>query len=263
MPSSVAQRGTLRVDIGGLTFRGIHVRAGDGPYFVIQEMTGWDESPDMRRDEEDRPLQHGAFDAPGYLTARVVSITGVILGDSPAGLQRAVRQLNGLLADGGADTLTVQDALEPLWARVRRAGAPGVRIHGEDPSVADYQVQFWAPDPRRYGKARKFTGAQVVPFHYGTMPAIPEVLVTGTFPQGYVVAYGSTAFIVDAPLETGQTDRIDMRTGWLYRNGALLTGAVAAAEVIHIPPGSADEPMSLTGTGGAGSMTVRVVDTFA
>ena len=262
MPFSVAQLGRLRVDIGGLTFRGIHVRAGDGPYFVIQEMTGWDESPDMRRDEEDRPLQHGAFDAPGYLTARVVSITGVILGESPADLQRAVRRLNGLLADGGSAVMTVHDALGPLWSRVRRASAPGVRVRGEAPSIADYQMQFWAPDPRRYGRLREFSGSSVVPYHEGTLPAIPEVLVTGEFPQGYTISYGSSAFIVTAPLTAGQTHRIDMRTGWVFRGATQLVGAVAAAEVLHVPPGMPDRTMTLGGSG-SGSMTVRVLDTYA
>lgn len=263
MPSSVAQRGTLRVDVGGITFRGIHVGVTAGPHFVIQEMSGWDESPDMRRDAEDRPLQHGAFDAPGYLGARTISISGVILGESPTDLQQAVRRLNGLLADGDDAVMTVLDAVEPLWARVRRASAPAVKVHGEDAAVADYQVQFWAPDPRRYGRVREFVGSSVVPFHQGTLPAIPEVLVTGTFPQGYTIGYGPRVFIVTAPLAAGRTHRIDMRTGWVYRDSTQLVGAVAAAEVLRIPPGMPDEPVTLTGTNGSGSLTLRVADTFA
>ena len=263
MPSSVAQRGMLRVDVGGITFHGVHADMTSGPHFVIQEMSGWDESPDMRRDTEDRPLQHGAFDATGYLSPRTVSLSGVILGESPRDLQHAVRRLNALLADGGDAVMTVQDALGPLWARVRRASAPAMKVRGEAPSIADYQVQFWAPDPRRYGQLREFAGVQVVPFHYGTMPAIPEVLVTGTFPQGYTIGYGPRAFIVTAPLAAGQTHRIDMRTGWVYRGSTQLVGAVAAAEVLRIPPGMPDEPVTLTGTNGSGSMTLRVADTFA
>ncbi len=262
MPSSVAQRGMLRVDVGGITFHGVHADMTSGPHFVIQEMSGWDESPDMRRDTEDRPLQHGAFDAPGYLGARTISISGVILGQSPTDLQRAVRRLNGLLADGGSAVMTVHDALGSLWARVRRASAPAVKVHGEDAAVADYQVQFWAPDPRRYGRAREFAGGDA-PFHQGTLPAIPEVLVTGTFPQGYTIGYGPRAFIVTAPLAAGQTHRIDMRTGWVYRGSTQLVGAVAAAEVLRIPPGMPDEPVTLTGTNGSGSLTLRVADTFA
>lgn len=262
MPGSVVDRGTLRVDVGQITFRGVHADVTTGPHFVIQEIEGWDEGTDMRLDTEDRPLQHGAFDGPGYLSPRTVSITGVILGESPADLQRAVRRLNGLLADGGSAVMTVHDALGPLWSRVRRASAPGVRVRGEAPSIADYQMQFWAPDPRRYGKMREFVGTSVVPYHEGTLPAIPEVLVTGEFPQGYTIGYGSSAFIVTAPLTVGQTHRIDMRTGWVFRGATQLVGAVAAAEVLHVPPGMPNRTMTLGGSG-SGSMTVRVLDTYA
>lgn len=222
--------------------------------FVITEggLTGWFGGAPMRRDEAERPAAHGAFDAPGYLPARVPAIQGTILASSEEALEKMILQLTGLLADGSTGRLTVQnDRGETTWADVRLASCEVERsTTGRE---ADYQVQFWAPDPRRYGTLRTFGPGLV--YHRGNFPATPTVQVAGPVSAPYTVASQGRSVTVTQSLSSGQSHLIDMDDGWVYRDGVLQVGVVSSMNVFTIPPGP-----GVTVTGPA-STTIRVFDT--
>lgn len=194
-----------------------------------------------------------------------MTITGWGFAQSAADLQSMADQLTGLLAEGGEDRLTVTSpAGDVKYATVRLSGQPTAQITSPYRHTLDYQIQFWAVDPRKYGETRTFSGAaSVVPWHRGNFAAVPEVTVRGSFSGGYRLIYGQSEFIVSAPLASGRTHRVDMRTGWLFENDVLKPGAVTRAELFTVPKGMQTQPLSVEPRStGSGTVSVKLRDTY-
>jgi hypothetical protein len=139
---------SITATVGGLTFQA----GGAAATYTIAEngLEGWFVGgTSMRREYVDRPNHPGQFATPGYLSGRIVILSGRVLGtgDEEA-FEDALDALDGLLADGGSDTLTVTTPKGAKTATVFRYGEPQLRIlvYG---SVAEYQIQLWAPDPEK------------------------------------------------------------------------------------------------------------------
>lgn len=133
--------------VDGLTF----ADDGSATYTIDGDgLKGWFVGgASMRREYVDRPNQHGQFATPGYLSGRIVTISGQVqVVDDAAAFEAALDALDGLLADGGSATLTVTTPAGAKTATVFRYGEPQFRpiLWG---STADYQFQLWAPDPER------------------------------------------------------------------------------------------------------------------
>lgn len=225
----------MRATIEGLSFDEWPRNYDESCVIDPEGLTGVFGGLEPRRNESPRPLADGSFDAVTFMSARVVGIEGHILASSEASLMARIDQLNGLLSDGSMGRLSVQDDHGNVtWMDVRLAAATKV---SRLPSglEATYQVQFWAPDPRRYGELRSFSNGNGV-FHRGNAPAFPVVRI-GSGGASYDVTWqGRTFRVSGAP--SGGTHRIDMRTGRLTRNGAPVLGAVTRAETSALPPGA-------------------------
>jgi hypothetical protein len=132
--------------VGGLTFNG----SGVGPYTIDPDgLKGWFlGGASMRREYVDRPTQPGQFATPGYLSGRIVEITGKVLADTEEAFESALDALEGLLSDGGSDTLTVTTASGAKTATVSLYGEPQLKMIRWG-SSAEYQIQLWAPNPVR------------------------------------------------------------------------------------------------------------------
>lgn len=243
--------------LGPLVFVG-----GDGPAdFTIEQdgLQGWlSGGVSMRRDVDDRPTSHGQFSAPGLLSGRMVALEGKVHASSPYDYERKLNMLSAVLADGGDAPFVVQGAVTTR-AVVSRWAEPQVTpiVYGR---LASYQLRLWSPDPRRYGDSATFTSGPA--FHRGTFAAIPLMTVTGNLPGGYTINGPAGAqYIVTAGLAPGATDRIDMRTGWVTRNGAPLDGGVSRADTWVIRPGE-QVTHTLSAPSGSGVLTVEVTDTY-
>ncbi|MEQ6899016.1 hypothetical protein [Microbacterium sp. KR10-403] len=171
-------------------------------------------------------------------------------------------QLTGLLADGGPGRLTVGSEGDSQWADVRLSGRTAVKVRGSTRTDAAFQVSFWAPDMRKYGELRSLPGSTVQAYQYGNFPATPVIEVTGSMPSGYMVASQGRQFVVNQALSSGQTHRIDLARGWLYRGSTLQSGAVDVAESFTVPGGGKPVSVVLTPVSGSGQMTVKVTDTY-
>lgn len=228
------------------------------PYTLDEDaLKEWFVTPDMRRDYSDRPNAHGQFPAQGYLSGRVIPLSGQVQATSVEKYEKAISNLSGVLAGGGIGRLTVEMSLGETYADVYRHGKPDIK-HALYGSIAYYQMFFWAPDPQRFGETRSFpAGTSVTVEHYGNFDAIPKVTVTGT--GAYTISDGTHLFTVSNPIAPGQVDTIDFAKGWVYRNGVLLFGAVSRAETITVPPGL--PKTTLTISGGPIMSTVAVTDT--
>lgn len=226
---------------------------------IVTKWTGIDEGAAMRRDQLPRPGAHGAYAVPGHLDARVIGMSGHVIDRSPKMLLRTARRLTGLLAGGEFAQLIVMGERE-VHMRVGLSAQTSVVVRGNDPCVADFQLQLWAPNPRMYGEVREFAAGQYA-YHYGNFPALPELIITGPAPSGYTITgTGGRRYVVTQPLSAGQTHRIDMATGWLYRDGVLQSGAVQQAHTWEVPPGLPGVVHKIVGA--VGSFTVRLTDTF-
>lgn len=239
---------------------GVHFVGDDGPADFSIDTDGFSGLVDgvsPRGERTERPTGDGEFNSTMYLTARSGAITGLVHASGPTDYETKLRRLSSIPFRSNT-ILTAHTELGPLWIRARRAEAPDIThlVYGR---VARYMVSWLAQDPRWYGDLQEFSGSSVTVLQRGNYEAFPIIEVTGSRPAGYTVTSQGRSFVVTRPLASGDTHRIDMRTGWLYENGTLLAAGVAAAETFSIPPARA-VPVSVSG--GSGSMTVRFHDTY-
>lgn len=224
--------------------------------FVLDRngVKGW-RGGDLRRDEVNRPFDHGAFDSQGFQAQRTINISGTILAGSAAELQYMKDQLAGVLAAGASGKLTVDDESGTTWRNVRLAAVADPE--DLDDESATYGLTFWAADPRRYGEARTFAAGGLA-YHYGNFPATPRLLVgagsggyTITGPGGRVVTVNSNA--------PSSAHSIDFVTGGLFNaSGGRVANAITVYQPWTVAPG-AQVSVSITGSR---SLSQRVTDTF-
>lgn len=249
----------LRVQAEAFMALGAANESGDEAGFFMERggFTGWESSTDMRLQETARPLAAGSFDEDGFLGSRVVSVSGFAQADSPERLGGMRSVVMGLGARGNRVRVTVDMHGKSLWAPARVYGKSSFTDQG-DSLTARFQIQFWFPDPQKFGEVHDFpAGTSVTVENRGNYDAIPAVTVTGT--GAYTISDGTHLFTVSNPIAPGQTDTIDFAKGWVYRNGVLLFGAVSRAETITVPPGL--PKTTLTISGGPVMSSVAVTDT--
>lgn len=240
-----------------ITLDGVHFRGGlEKALFTVDHgsLKGWFEAPGVRRNDEPRPLADGSFTAPTLRAGRSVSWSGLILTKTPAEQHRAMEQLAGVCSGRGLSRLTVQHMTDTTWTDVHLTQPPEVTIAAYG-RVARYDVELFAPDPRRYGERRSFSNGTNV-YHRGNAPAFPVVTIPNGAASYTLTAAGQTFQVSGAT--AGGTHVIDLRTGRLTRNGVLVVGAVTRADPWTLPPG-ARQSFSLSPSA---SFTVEVADTF-
>lgn len=242
----------MRITLDGIHFRG----DGGSALFAVEHgaLRGWFEAPGVRRDETSRPLADGSFLAPSFRSGRSISWRGLIHSRSPFEQREAMEQLSGVCSGTGLSRLTVQAHGEATWADVHLAAEPSIEIlhYGR---IARYDLELWAPDPRRYGELRTFSGGSNV-YHRGNAPAFPLIRISSGAATYNVVSPGGTFRVSGAP--AGGEHVIDMRTGRLTRNGSPVLGAVVRAETWKLPPGPRWTHSITAGSG----LSVEVHDTY-
>lgn len=246
--------------INQVLFRSREPDTGDRDGFYIDDdgFEGWNDGSDIRRDETDRPQGHGSFDVPGFLSARVVSLSGTCWADTHQKLMWFRSQLTGLLADGAAGQIVVEEGGQTRWATCRLATRTGFAVRSEDIRSAEYQIQVWCANPRQFGETREFAGG-IPAFHRGNFPAAPVHTVTGIGADYTINGPAGKQFTVTTPVTDGHPHTIDMATGFLEVDGAVVSGAVTQADVWSIP-GGAQVTHTLTGPGL--SLSTAVTDTY-
>lgn len=257
----------LRARIGDLTFwQGRPpVREPFAFVFTPTGFKGWDDPIAQRRTETTYPNSAGSFDSPGYGVARVISFTGYAIARTPGDLVHAGDRFAGLLADGSLGRLVVTREDEDRWADVRLAASatPAFVVKAPSRTAADFTIQFWAPDPRKYGITHQFgPGSNLTLWHYGNAQAYPILTITGSLPTGYTIdGPNGLSYSVTQALTSGQTHTIDMRTGILSLNGVAQFGVSSVADLWTVPPGARQTNVFVPASG-SGQLSASVVDTF-
>lgn len=246
---------TLSVRVRAAVFDG---STPEGFGFKIVDFEGWNDSVDVRRERIEIPNAHGDFDLPGLRGSRVTRMSGFCRSESLRQQQWHRSVLTGLLADGDADRVVVEESGETQWANVRLATRPTFERNSFS-KYADWELALWAANPRKFGETRTFGPASSISaYHFGNFPAAPVLTVAGSSAGGYTInGPAGRTFVVTHALVSGQPHTIDMATGRLTVNGAVVTGGIATARTWAVPPGT-KVAMSVT----AGLISAAVVDTF-
>ena len=199
---------------------------------------------EVRREEVSRPSAHGSFDREGFLSARVIPVSGHMSSRTPQGLEHLQARLSGLLADGSSARLTLDGPLGSRWCDVRLASA--TQITQMDATTARFLVTFWSADPRTYGEARTFpAGSPAV--NFGNFPATPRLLI-GAGTGGYTVTGPSGRVVVVGTAPTA-AHYIDFASGGLFNEaGVRQIGAITTYQPWRIPPGLPGVTATITGT---------------
>lgn len=138
-----------RITVGGLP---IGVRDDvTGAEIGFTSLKGWYGSPGARGSFQDRVDGHGSFDSQVYRSARVITVSGWLGGPDRATVAGLLHLLNGVIPEGQLGEFAVDDPdYGNLSAMVRLTGEPD-DSWDQLATRADFQVQFTAPDPLKYG----------------------------------------------------------------------------------------------------------------
>lgn len=141
------------------TIDGLHLAAPPVPVtgvaWLLTKLTGWDEPAEARTTITERPGADGSVDGPSWAGPRTVTVTGFVKVETPSQLLDARQRLAALA--GGLTELEVVAAGQVRTARVRRTGRPAFEAMG--PAAMRFQLQFTAPDHRKYGPVVVHTAA--------------------------------------------------------------------------------------------------------
>jgi len=204
-------------------------------------MPGWWDTPPLRENDHERSMGDGDFPSPRQFAARMVTIRGDVLTETPDALyafrDRLAAQL-GMMLNGG--TLTVKGFGPSQWANVWTSGE--LEWDARSTHTATWQVTFKAPDPRKYGLTERSTaqvpsGTAVNLSHDGNYGAWPRVnIYDANWPNGYMVYKGSEFTRVPQALTTGMVHSVDFGTGLTRIQGQPTSGMISRARVIRLDP---------------------------
>lgn len=252
---------SLIVRVGEVVFHGQENVAGSGFYVEQGGFSGWEEGTAPRLTEIFRPQAHGMFDLPVFQGARVVTISGVAVAESSAALAHMAAQITGLLADGSSERVFVHENGLDTWASARLGARTKFSPIFGAGKYANYELTLWCPNPRKFGEVREFASGEAA-YHYGNFTAAPVMTVAGTIGTGYTIAGpDSKLFTVTQPVVSGTPHTIDMATGHLTVDGAIVHGEITQGDTWGIPGGST-VTNTLTPVSGSGTLTVAVTDTY-
>lgn len=232
----------LEIRVEGLTILG-KPRSYGASGMILKEggLQGWEGLPASRREALARAVQHGEHDVPTYLPARVVTIDWTTISDSEFAAFNEANQINGIGGTGRQVPTVVKHHGVSLYAAGRRISVSAVDTgmrDGERP-ILDCQMQLVFADPRKYGETTPFpktgTGTSIDVFHRGNFPASPVIEVDSA-PSSWSVSSPAGTFTVSGAT-AGGTHRIDMATGRVTRNGAVMNG-VGSGPLWAVPDGA-------------------------
>lgn len=233
-----------------------------GVAWIFETLQGWGLGGGVEANFDPRPGAHGTFDAQVWRRARVITISGTCIADTPELAEQAQDALAALLADGQAGTFTVSNSRRSLSATVRLSDTP------LDETINDcafrWSFQFTAPDRRRYGdtvtQPTRLPGGRVggldynldYPLDYGTVsstgrvqftndgnaPTEPLFKVTPGLASGFEITHVETGRRLRYPQPVTQDVQLDAATGRVTVGGQNRSRYLTVRQWPSIPPKS-------------------------
>lgn len=262
---------TADVRLGAAVFNAYDI---NGVAWVVTDIEGWWEFPDLTLPDDPRPFEHdGSYYTPGRYNPRTMTLSGVLI--PPAGnpqgapygrptrdLAAYAREVLGRTIDmaRGAAVLRVDEDI-PKQAEVQLASKPTFR-NTKFNGVVEFQIPLKAGDPRKYaqdlstvsniGLARS-TGGRTYPRTYpltytgggtttSTSSGIAYAPNVGTYPTGATIRlYGPVSTPSIEHLESNSTMRfhIDIPAGEylelnLLDRSVLLNGTTSRRATLEV-----------------------------
>jgi hypothetical protein len=220
--------------------------SNEGPY-IVEMLTGWEGLPSPRVTDVARPNAHGSF------KARIRAASRTVVAEGHCNTQESRDQLlhdlgRSLVFTEDEDDLTITFAGRTLTAhaQVSRYG-PTLRDWGV--GCFGWQVEWWAPDPFRYGPVSTATAGlpedtggmefplfdggtmdfgtlgspgQVTLHNTGSAPAWPTFTVEGPVPTGFEIRETTTGARIrwGGSIPSGTVVVLDSGTGAATYDGA-------------------------------------------
>lgn len=247
---------------------GTQIEFGWDPYRV-GNLTGWDDLPPARLDDNPRPNAHGSFDAPVWSGPRTVTLEGYCIDPADRSMLLTALTASAAIAgdaDPGSLAVTFADRTLTAAARMTRSATTlknwGVGHFG-------WAVEWWCPDPLRYGPAAAGStppaddpGGLVFPLgspldfgplatlgrvnlvNPGSAASYPRFTITGPLVGGFelVEVNSGRRIRLERDVPDGSTVVIDARAGSVSYDGqGGYEGYLTARQWWGIPPaGTAD-----------------------
>lgn len=151
-PGYVSQS-NRRVEVDGWSAGSPGDIDAQGTVWLLQDITGWQDSAGVRVGITARPAEHGAFDGPSFLEPKVFTVKGAAYGASYAATKQARDIMTSVLGDPtlGLQTLTVRTpGYRDMQLDVRRSDQAKTSPIGKDGLTFSFALTVVAPDPLRY-----------------------------------------------------------------------------------------------------------------
>lgn len=284
--ASVSPIITVATPLDTLTLTGTDVAGGW--IYDNETLRTWLKLADVEAKLNKRPNAHGTYNPEQVFTAeKGFTLIGKYFGTSATDAAQARDRLVGLFADGYPALVTVEDA---LGATSRTAFVVEVDPQWMPDGHFEFQVEFVAPDPRRYSDAREVTtglatassglvwplGSGASFWDWGTVGdpgrmsftndgntttyPIIDVGDGGGFDAGFVITEVETGRELAYARDTlGQVVRLDSRTERARIGGADVTGGLSRRQWLSVPAG-ASRTYQLAALGSVtGTPTARLI----
>lgn len=284
-----------------LTWRGWTAHGSEpAPFTLTGPIEGWEDVEETRSQREPRPTAHGAFDAPGWASERIVTATGQCR--DPQQRDELFAQLKSVMTLSGdrpVEDLTISHGGLTLTAGARLTRfRPILTTWGA--GVFGWAAQWTCPDPLRYGERTSVatgfperrgglrfplysnlaggdvgvlaygppsTTGRAVLHNPGTADSAPQFEISGEVgPAGFeIVTVGTGRRLVFAgPVPAGSSLVIDTATGAALIDGwADRAGLLTHRDWWQVPPGESVEFAFLPrGTTSAAQLVASVRPAF-
>lgn len=119
----------------------------------LTSLAGWDEAPEIRSGITEATGADGGHDGPGLYSSRVITVAGWMRAPDGVRMQGALELLAAVTQDPGM--LTVDGPGEERSAWVRPTGRNIIEASG--PAGRRFQLQYTAPDHRKYGPLQPYS----------------------------------------------------------------------------------------------------------
>jgi len=162
-----------------------------GVRWSLTTFDGWDGSPSPTLSLTQKARGHGATESESFLTARVLTMGGLIHGQDTAAIEAAFDRLNAAVSLEPFEILVLESG-RIRNATVRRQGEVIPTWHSD--KLAGYSILVTAKDPRKFGDL--ITASTRLPFSEGGL-AFPV-----TFPIMFTDVSGTGVVTINNPGNT-------------------------------------------------------------
>lgn len=211
----------------GLNLNPLLERA-DGVLPVVEDVTGWYDSPDYNGNDVALVLADGAVRGPKTAAARTIVISGSALGD-PAALAIFRDQLVVRAAALTSADLSIPDAAGRLMTARVRCDSDGFKHTFTGPDLFVFQITLTATDPRVYGTRLNATLTTSSPNSGWTYPNQAAWRLSGSG-----AAWTDTSDFTATALAFNPPAATTYQFGWYFITAAkqVLVPANAGAKII-------------------------------